>query len=216
MTLLATTGPSWGRGCLRWLAAFALPWPMSGSSEVLLVRSSQISAHAQALRGFEQTFGEKVSLLELRNPTTGTPTLHADNGTRLIVAFGSAAAEQALSSPLTAPVLASMVVGTEWIGTPLQKAPVAVVSLEIPLPAVIEQLKRLFPDKRKAGWIHNPARSGPPPAELREAARRLGWTLEVAGATPLDREGMEAKADLWTREFGPLRLVLAGAGILGA
>ncbi|WP_027461517.1 Ppx/GppA phosphatase family protein [Deinococcus murrayi] len=43
-----------------------------------------------------------------------------------------------------------------------------------------------------------------------------GWTLEVAGATPLDREGMEAKADLWTREFGPLRLVLAGAGILGA
>ena len=43
-----------------------------------------------------------------------------------------------------------------------------------------------------------------------------GWTLRVEGATPLDRKGMEAKADLWTREFGPLRLAVAEPVILGA
>lgn len=43
-----------------------------------------------------------------------------------------------------------------------------------------------------------------------------GWTLSVEGATPLDQEGAEAKADLWTREFGPLRLAVAEPVILGA
>ncbi len=72
-----------------------------------------------------------------------------------------------------------MVAGGEWTGATLGEAPAGVVSLEIPIPVVIEQLRRLFPDKRRAGWIYNPARPGPLPAALRESARRLGWSLEV-------------------------------------
>lgn len=33
-----------------------------------------------------------------------------------------------------------------------------------------------------------------------------GWTLELSGANPLDLAGAREKADLWTREFGPLTL----------
>lgn len=32
-----------------------------------------------------------------------------------------------------------------------------------------------------------------------------GWCLHVSGATPLDLQGARDKADLWTREFGPLQ-----------
>jgi exopolyphosphatase/guanosine-5'-triphosphate,3'-diphosphate pyrophosphatase len=42
-----------------------------------------------------------------------------------------------------------------------------------------------------------------------------GWTLAVDGATPLDLAGARDKADLWTREFGPLTLT-QGEAMLGA
>ena len=43
--------------------------------------------------------------------------------------------------------------------------------------------------------------------ELR-ALRRVkdGWELEVSGATPLDLAGVGEKADLWEKEYGPLRV----------
>lgn len=36
--------------------------------------------------------------------------------------------------------------------------------------------------------------------------RGAGWTLTVTGASPLDLLGVQGKADLWEREFGPLHL----------
>lgn len=35
---------------------------------------------------------------------------------------------------------------------------------------------------------------------------KAGWAVEVAGATPLDLAGVQLKADLWVKEFGPLRM----------
>lgn len=44
-------------------------------------------------------------------------------------------------------------------------------------------------------------------ARIHHLTRRSGgWTLTVSGANPLDLAGAQAKADLWAREFGPLRL----------
>lgn len=73
------------------------------------------------------------------------------------------------------------------------------------LPAADQALvSRLAAILRVADGLDRAHAGGTQFRELRRARAEDGWTLHVTGATPLDLAGAREKADLWTREFGPL------------
>ncbi len=174
----AGRGRRWLASRLRGLAVAAGLCRMCAAADVWIIVSSGAPAYQEAVRGLEETLGSRCTVLEA-GPNLADRL--AGGNAKLVVAVGSAAAEQALACRLEAPVIAAMVTGSRWRrpGARLE-SPLAAISLEIPWPAALERLRRIFPNKRRLGLIHNPGHEGPPPGELRETARRLGFTLEVA------------------------------------
>jgi len=168
----------WLESRLRGVAVAAGLCRVCAAADVWVVTSNGAAAYQEAVQGLQEALGGRCAVLE------ASPSLAdrlAGGNAKLVVAVGSAAVEQALACRLEAPVIAAMVAGGEWRRPRARsESPLATVSLEIPFPAALERLRRIFPNRRRLGLIHNPARAGPPPAELRETARRLGFALEVA------------------------------------
>lgn len=152
--------------CILWLPLLAA----ADSVPVLVLTSARTPAYEEAIAGMEEVLGRTVSV---RESWSGEPK------PRILVTVGTSALQRVREIGFDGVVVATMVMGNSRQQTARPAYATAWVDLEIPVTTVLERLRRWFPTKRRLGWIHNPAR-GDSVTEMRQAARQLGFALEVA------------------------------------
>lgn len=157
------------------------PLASAAEARILVVTSSAVPAYREALQGFTEAMREgpgQLFTVDLsdKDQQRKLPALIADLKPRVVIAIGSQAAELLATTP--AAVIATMVLDTERQaggGTPL-----AIVSLELPLAAILVEVRHVVPRATRVGILRDPSRGGPSRAELGAQARRQGFTVEFA------------------------------------
>lgn len=199
MKRASTTRCAW----LVWTAPWMAPWPWLGSghaAEVSVLTSARTAAYQEAIAGIEEVLARKVPVTEAWD---------GDSKPRIVIAVGTPALQRVLDAGFDGVLVGTMVMGAiRQQATRLENPPACVV-LEIPPAVVLERLRRLFPTKRRLGWIYNPTR-GDALTEMRQAARQFGFALETAECRQADKlleafVALEGKSDwVWCSPDGTL------------
>ncbi|MGC8794914.1 MAG: ABC transporter substrate-binding protein [Bryobacteraceae bacterium] len=138
--------------------------------------------------------------VEILDPEPGALHRLAESSSpRLVVAFGTRAAELALNCRIQTPVLAAMVMaaGDVRLGC-AEREPAAVISLEPAPEAILARLRELFPRKGRIGVILGSSHDESSADEFRRAGRQLGLAIEAIKCRNA-RELVEAAATLHGR-----------------
>lgn len=165
------------------LLAAGLPAAASPEGAVVLLFAGNAPAYQEAIAGIREILPE-ASVMDISQPGEAGRLIAslAQSQPALLITIGLPAdrAVQALDFP----VLSTMTL--EGDAEPRLRRPAGLVTLQLPLAAVLAGARRVWPRASRAGMIRNPAR-GPAIAELAAEARRRGYTLEVADSSGPER-----------------------------
>jgi ABC-type uncharacterized transport system substrate-binding protein len=168
---------------------FAAAWSegQSGPPRVVIVSSSGVPAYQEALDGLRRGLSgldavTRVVELDRKGGEAVLLGIVARARPAVVVSIGTQATDFVVSRTSAVPVISTMV-----LHAPLpQERVVALIPVEVPVPALVQQLRDLFPGKTRLGLIRSPATAPPSPAvQLR--ARQLGFTLVVVEAGSADK-----------------------------
>ena len=161
-----------------------------GQSEpprVVVVTSSAVPAYGEALEGLRRGLGSlqavtRVVELDRKGGESALLGIMAASRPSVVVAIGTEATDFLVSRTSAVPVISTMI-----LHEPLPpERIVALLPIEVPVPALLLQLRDLFPGKTRLGLIRSSAK-GPPSAAVQLRAKQLGFTLVVVEAGAADK-----------------------------
>lgn len=149
------------------------------SAQVVALAPPGVPAFREALAGMKEVVGSELVILEIDAGGLEKWLAGIGDGPMLVATFGSSAAGAALQCRWRFRVLATMVLAAELpSGAGCSRDPVAVVSVEPPVPALLERIHALFPRARRVGVILGPAQGPAVAPGLRQAGHTLGLVVE--------------------------------------
>jgi putative tryptophan/tyrosine transport system substrate-binding protein len=168
-----------------WLSASGgASHPPPAGEPVLVVTSSGVSAYEEVLVGLRKGVNPAtVYVVDLRQE--GAPSVLNEalrgNAIRAIVSIGAEAAEATIprrgSTPWIAAAITPNLLPKDVIG---RGRTVSIIPVHVPLPTLLEHVKRVFPKKPRLGMIYNPAIPESTPETLKSAAEAAGFKLRIA------------------------------------
>ncbi|MBI1791236.1 MAG: hypothetical protein HYR60_27220, partial [Acidobacteria bacterium] len=164
------------------LVALAILAAAAAPSPVLVVASPKVEAYTQALEGLRRSLPEAPLVVDFGQKEALAAAVGAKP--RVAIAVGAEAADVLASISVDLPVVCTMILRGDAVkgATPEARFPrlVGVVSLDVPLAALLAELRRLFPGKTRLGIIRNPAKQTLAAAALQQEAGREGFTVRTA------------------------------------
>lgn len=171
-----------------WLASAAPPSaPLLDQPEILVVVRMGPPAYHQVLEGFRAGIGAgtsvpQVTLVDLssKDRGDGLARVLASPSLRAVVSVGPEALEAMQGGTGKIPWISTLVLQSDAVngaGSGVKARPVATLSLDVPIEAVMRELHRAFPDKTRIGVLRNSRKPGPPVAVLQAAAKTAGFSI---------------------------------------
>jgi putative ABC transport system substrate-binding protein len=160
--------------------SLSAPWcALGGHGGVSVILSADISPYRQAFEGFRGAVQEKngaTRLFEHNLASEGDGVMEriVSEHPLLVFAVGPEAAKFARERIKNVPVVFAMVLNAES----LAGANVTGVSLEIPVRAKLERIRKIIPDAKRIGVVYSPA-FAPQYREVAQQCRALG--LQAVG-----------------------------------
>jgi putative ABC transport system substrate-binding protein len=161
----------------------AAPVALRASSEIIIIKSSDIIPYQKAIEGFKNNFPQgayREYVIDEDVKDKGKLVLQnaLDRGGDLLVAVGLEAAYLAGTASISVPVIFTMVSNPEKI-FPEGDATHRGVSLNLPISLQLEQIKATFVGRKKVGVLYTPEHNQKTLASMMQQASALG--LSVAG-----------------------------------
>jgi putative tryptophan/tyrosine transport system substrate-binding protein len=125
------------------------------SNRITVVYTSEAQPYVEALDGLRGSIGNSsVAAVDLHSPNAQADLTRLLEGglNRLVVTIGKDALEAVIARKLDTPMMATMVMQSELAG----KRVVTGVRLDIPVTAILAELKTMFPQKNRVAILHNP------------------------------------------------------------
>jgi putative ABC transport system substrate-binding protein len=165
------------------LLIIAAPVDLRASSEIIVIKSSDIIPYQKAIEGFKNNFPQgayREYVIDEDVKDKGKLVLQnaLEHGGDLLVAVGPEAAYLAGTASISVPVIFTMVSNPEKI-FPEGDAAYRGVSLNLPLSLQLEQIKATFVGRKKVGVLYTPEHNQKTLASMMQQASALG--LSVAG-----------------------------------
>lgn len=165
------------------LLIIAAPVALGASSEIIIIKSSDIIPYQKAIEGFKKNFPQgayREYVIDEDVKDKGKLVLQnaLERGGDLLVAVGPEAAYLAGTASISIPVIFTMVSNPEKI-FPEGDAAYRGVSLNLPLSLQLEQIKATFVGRKKVGVLYTPEHNQKTLASMMQQASALG--LSVAG-----------------------------------
>jgi putative ABC transport system substrate-binding protein len=165
------------------LLIIAAPDALRASSEIIVLKSSDIIPYQKAIEGFKKNFPQgtyREYVIDEDVKDKGKLVLQnaVERGGNLIIAVGPEAAYLAGSAPISIPVIFTMVSNPEKL-FPEGDAAHRGVSLNLPISLQLEQIKATFVGRKKVGVLYTPEHNQKTLASMMQLASALG--LSVAG-----------------------------------
>jgi ABC-type uncharacterized transport system substrate-binding protein len=168
------------------LLSLALHWAAPAAAAVdgiIVVTSSEVPAYQEALAGFKETVkaGRQVAVVDLAGSADAAAVAGQLNRANpsLVVVQGATALKALTGAALAVPVLSAMVLGPPSGAERSAARVVGTVSLEVPLGALLAELKRIFPGQSRLGILRGPSGGTASEAPLAAQAAEHGFTLRV-------------------------------------
>jgi putative ABC transport system substrate-binding protein len=169
------------------LLVFALCHASEGTAapeRIAVFISSSASPFDKAFTGFQNYLAQQGIDAEYDVYRLSGETAQAEkalenakkSAPRLLLTFGSIAAEAATQSTSDTPVVACMVLRTDFIR---RTANATGVGLEFPLETQLNWIQKILPQARTIGVIYSPDENEKQVAKAERIARNLGLTLEA-------------------------------------
>lgn len=167
--------------------AFLIPHAITAENSVIIIRSQQISAYNEAIKGFEEGCKRKnisiKAIYDLNGDTEeGKRVIQniKDNGLkpRVILAIGVLAATLVKEQFPDVPIIFCMVINHERFN--LQGANITGISSEASLEDQFAVLKELLGARKSVGVIYDPAKTGKIITEAGIAAKEFEFNLVKA------------------------------------
>jgi ABC-type uncharacterized transport system substrate-binding protein len=154
---------------------------------VVLVYSSEAEAYTAALEGFRTALREAapVAVINLRDPAGAAalaPALAPGNA-RLIVVMGSEARTAVAVLHPAAPVIESMTLRSEQES---REGLAGSVRLDLPLPAILTELRKVFPGRTRIAIIRNASQPKQVDSAAAARARQQGFALRIVDSNGPD------------------------------
>ncbi len=168
-------------GCALFLVAGWLP--AAAADEVVVLTTAGIAAYDEVLDGVRKSVGAQASvrIIDLRQKDaaqTIADSLHAKT-TRVVVTIGSEAAEAAMAQPAAAPLIATTIM-PNLVETGGRGRTITTVPVDVPMNALLENVKRVFPGKSRLGIIRNATFANPSAETLKASAEAAGFKICLA------------------------------------
>lgn len=148
--------------------------------EVVILKSANIAAYNQAVIGFKSSMPADTTFIEYDlkgDPHAGR--MYAGkiraSGADLVLAVGSKAAISARLEIFDIPVVYCMVLHPAKYD--LKAANMVGVSVKIPIGQQLGTLRAVMPNLKRIGYLYDPDKTPPLPAEVTAQARHLGITF---------------------------------------
>ena len=165
-----------------WAAAGGSHSPPAGE-QVLVVTSSGVSAYEEVLDGLRKGVGlTAIYVIDLRQDDGQTMLNEAlrMKSLRGVVTIGAEAAETVVprhgSTAVIATAIAPNLLPKDAVG---RGRTVSTIPVQVPLAALMDNIKRIFPRKPRLGVIYNPAVFDTGPEGLKAAAEAAGFKAKV-------------------------------------
>ena len=184
--------PLWGRlaacgGLSTRLFFFALLMPpLPAQPTVAIVTTADVEAYAEALDGLKSGLAGasaeiRVFQLEKKGNKPNLPASFVAPQHGVVIAIGSEAALALSQIPLDVPVLGTMILRSDAdSGKAAGNRTPSTIALDVPIDALADRLKEVFPGKTRLGIILNPAWPGLSSAGLQALAKQHGLALHIA------------------------------------
>jgi ABC-type uncharacterized transport system substrate-binding protein len=159
----------------------------SGPPRVVVVTSSAVPAYEEALGGLRRGLGSleamtRVVELDRKDGESTLAGILTQGRPSVAVAIGTQATDFMVSRTSVVPVISTMIL---YEPLPPERV-VGRISVEVTVPALLQQLKDLFPGKTRLGLIRSPGKA-PPPSAVQLRAKQLGFTLVAVEAGGADK-----------------------------
>lgn len=148
--------------------------------EVVILKSANIAPYNQAIAGFKSSMPSDTTFTEYDlkgDPQTGRTyagKIRA-SGADLVLAVGSKAAIAAKLEIFDIPVVYSMVLHPAKYD--LKAANMVGVSVKPPIGQQLTTMRALMPNLKRIGYLYDPEKTAPLPADAINQARQLGMTF---------------------------------------
>jgi putative ABC transport system substrate-binding protein len=172
------------------------------AAPVVVVLSRTAEPYTQMLEGFKHSYEGMVTVANMEGiAQKGLQAMQACHPGEVaaVIAVGSEAAQAGAGLDTSIPLIFSML--RDPIRLP-KRVPAGVI-LEISVADQFEQIRQLFPDRKRIGIIYNPANSGDQISQARELMDRFGFKLTILSAD----SAAEVPADLARMPAGSLDLI---------
>jgi ABC-type uncharacterized transport system substrate-binding protein len=168
----------------------ALAWPSIGfgavhppapGDRVAIVTTSGVPAYDDVLEGLRQAVArQSTCVLDLREK--GAEQVLADvlhlKTIRVIVGIGSEAVETVIAQHPSVPVIGAATT-PHLLTREAARRVVSIIPVQVPLPAVLEKVKRVFPARSRLAVIRNPALPESGADVLKAAAETAGFAPKI-------------------------------------
>jgi ABC-type uncharacterized transport system substrate-binding protein len=161
----------------------------AGAKRVAVVFPSTLEPCTEALEGLRTGLSGNelvLDLLDVNGPAFGADT-DREMGRKpaVIIAVGSDAVHAVLARESPCKIVSTMTLEADGAGPAAQAGRVtAAVHLDIPIHALIAELRKVFPDRTRVGLIRNPGRVGYPAPQSHTPAPDPG--LQIADCATAD------------------------------
>jgi len=155
--------------------------PPEAGDQVIIVTSSGVAAYDEVLEGLRKGIGrQSVYVLDLKQRDAEQLLQEALRlkTIKVVVTIGSDAAEVVVGRQPAAPVIAAATMPHLFPNDATHR-PLAVIPVQTPLPALLENVKRVFPAKSRLGIIRNPTIADTGPEAMKMAAEASGFSLRI-------------------------------------
>lgn len=166
--------------CLSFVLSQALVTSLLDAHEVVILKSANIAPYNQAIAGFKSSMPSDTTFTEYDlkgDPETGR--IYAGktraSGADLVLAVGAKAAISAKLEIFDIPVVYSMVLHPAKYD--LKAANMVGVSVKPPIGQQLNTMRSLLPNLKRIGYLYDPEKTAPLPADAMNQARQLGITF---------------------------------------
>jgi putative ABC transport system substrate-binding protein len=149
----------WAATLLVWLGLTLASWPVGSESQrlrVVALLSQDAGPYKEALSGLQQQIGGagQVDSFVMQGDAkiAASAVQAARDGSSILVTFGTAATQAALSSDPAPPTVAALVFNSEALRRPT----ITAVTLDMPLETQFDWMRKMLPEQRTVGVLYNP------------------------------------------------------------
>ena len=152
------------------------------AGKVTVVYTSDAQPYMEALDGLRAELGGAPVMVDLHAANGRAQLASSVDGSqsRVVVAIGRDALEATQERKGEAPVVATMIMHSELSG---RQSVAGGVRLDIPLSAILGEVKTVFPQKNRVAVLRDAGAPGQVDAAALARARQLGFTVQVIDLT---------------------------------